>query len=98
MPTECYFFPGKSRLPLVLRRKDSPDLIPSRLRICHNTASEGPTLFRSPYVMDDTASNENPPKGFNKIDLTQLQGFSFGTQWTQDKSAPREGRRDDRPH
>jgi len=24
---------------------------------------------------------------FNKIDLTQLQGFSFGTQWTQDKSS-----------
>ncbi len=23
---------------------------------------------------------------FNKIDLSQLQGFSFGTQWTQDKS------------
>ncbi|MEO6567601.1 MAG: hypothetical protein ABIO94_02460, partial [Opitutaceae bacterium] len=26
--------------------------------------------------------------GFNKLDLTQLQGFSFGTQWTQDKSSP----------
>jgi len=48
--------------------------------------------------MDDSASNENPTKDFNKIDLTQLQGFSFGTQWTQDKSSPREGRRDDRPH
>lgn len=47
--------------------------------------------------MDDSATNENPPKDFNKIDLTQLQGFSFGTQWTQDKSSGREGRRDDRP-
>ncbi|MBK9991676.1 MAG: hypothetical protein IPP19_13320 [Verrucomicrobia bacterium] len=47
--------------------------------------------------MDDTASKENPSKDFNKLDLNQLQGFSFGTQWTQDKSAPQEGRRDDRP-
>src|SRR5665213_1187158 len=36
--------------------------------------------------MDDTAPQENPPADFNKIDLSQLQGFSFGTQWTQDKS------------
>ena len=36
--------------------------------------------------MDDAADKENPPADFNKIDLTQLQGFSFGTQWTQDKS------------
>lgn len=43
--------------------------------------------------MDDPASNESPQKDFNKIDLTQLQGFSFGTQWTQDKS----GGRDQRP-
>ncbi|HEY0945175.1 MAG TPA: hypothetical protein VGD81_07895 [Opitutaceae bacterium] len=52
--------------------------------------------------MDDTPTNENPPKDFNKIDLTQLQGFSFGTQWTQDKtdsgrSGGREPRREDRP-
>ena len=53
--------------------------------------------------MDDQVPPENPPKDFNKIDLAQLQGFSFGTQWTQDKSAPggsrppREPRRDDRP-
>jgi len=48
--------------------------------------------------MDDTASNENPPKDFNKLDLTQLQGFSFGTQWTQEKAAAHEARHDDRPH
>jgi len=47
--------------------------------------------------MDDTASKENPSKDFNKLDLTQLQGFSFGTQWTQDKAGAQEGRRDDRP-
>jgi hypothetical protein len=49
--------------------------------------------------MDDTASNENPLKDFNKLDLTQLQGFSFGTQWTQDKGAARgEGHGEPRPH
>jgi len=47
--------------------------------------------------MDDTASNENPTKDFNKLDLTQLQGFSFGTQWTQDKGGAQEARHDDRP-
>src|SRR5579885_1602460 len=36
--------------------------------------------------MEDTSAKENPAPDFNKIDLTQLQGFSFGTQWTQDKS------------
>jgi hypothetical protein len=38
--------------------------------------------------MDEQASKENPSKDFNKLDLSQLQGFSFGTQWTQDKSSP----------
>jgi hypothetical protein len=48
--------------------------------------------------MDDNAPKENPPAGFNKLDLTQLQGFSFGTQWTQEKSSPSEARdHDDRP-
>jgi len=38
--------------------------------------------------MDDPAPQEKDPKSdFNQIDLTQLQGFSFGTQWTEDKSA-----------
>jgi len=44
--------------------------------------------------MDDD-TKENPPKDFNKLDLSQLQGFSFGTQWTQDKSSPSDSR--DRP-
>jgi len=26
--------------------------------------------------MDDNAPKENPPTGFNKLDLSQLQGFS----------------------
>ncbi|HEX3729163.1 MAG TPA: hypothetical protein VHV47_05130, partial [Opitutaceae bacterium] len=38
--------------------------------------------------MEDEADKEAPPADFNKIDLTQLQGFSFGTQWTQDKASP----------
>ena len=42
--------------------------------------------------MDDADSKDNPPADFNKIDLSQLQGFSFGTQWTKDK----EGATDDR--
>jgi hypothetical protein len=47
--------------------------------------------------MDDNAPKENPPADFNKLDLSQLQSFSFGTQWTQDKSAPsdRRERRDE---
>jgi hypothetical protein len=48
--------------------------------------------------MDDTPAKENPAKDFNKLDLTQLQGFSFGTQWTQDKASPADARdRSDRP-
>lgn len=47
--------------------------------------------------MDDQAPQENPPADFNKIDLSQLQGFSFGTQWTQDKSGGSDRRSSDRP-
>lgn len=58
--------------------------------------------------MDETPSPQTPESnsGLNKLDLTQLQGFSFGTSWSQDKGggsagAPRperrEDRRDDRP-
>jgi hypothetical protein len=38
--------------------------------------------------MDDDASKANPTADFNKIDLSQLQGFSFGTQWAKDKDSP----------
>lgn len=48
--------------------------------------------------MDEKPSTENPPqKDFNKLDLSQLQGFSFGTQWAQEKHEPRpraDGRED----
>jgi hypothetical protein len=48
--------------------------------------------------MDDDASKEPPAADFNKLDLSQLQGFSFGTQWTQDKATPGDRReRSERP-
>lgn len=53
--------------------------------------------------MDETPSPQSPDHGLNKLDLSQLQGFSFGTSWTQDKSSPggggagRNDRRDERP-
>jgi len=52
--------------------------------------------------MDETPSNENAApqeSGLNKIDLSQLQGFSFGTQWLQEKNGPRDDSRggSDRP-
>ncbi len=40
----------------------------------------------APKDQDAPAPGGEAPGAFNKIDLTQLQGFSFGTQWTQDKS------------
>jgi len=52
--------------------------------------------------MDETPSPQTPEQGLNKLDLSQLQGFSFGTSWTQDKASPggggggRSDRRDDR--
>jgi len=46
--------------------------------------------------MDDNAAKENPSPDFNKLDLTQLQSFSFGTQWTKDKEAPATDDRRDR--
>jgi len=48
--------------------------------------------------MDDKDTKENPSSDFNKLDLTQLQSFSFGTQWSQDKTSPAERREGgDRP-
>ncbi|MFA5264178.1 MAG: hypothetical protein WC378_10145 [Opitutaceae bacterium] len=51
--------------------------------------------------MDDTPSQENPAPAepnLNKLDLSQLQGFSFGTQWTQEKQDARDAQRgEDRP-
>jgi hypothetical protein len=38
--------------------------------------------------MEDTPAQETPGEGLNKIDLSQLQDFRFGTQWTEIKSVP----------
>lgn len=48
--------------------------------------------------MDDTKpANESNEQGLNKIDLSQLQNFSFGTQWTEVKHQPGPSRdREDR--
>ena len=66
-------------------------------------ALRAPANHRGPVpacldYMDDQPAKENPPKDFNKLDLSQLQGFSFGTQWAQDKTGASD-RRDagDRP-
>lgn len=32
--------------------------------------------------MDDTPANQTPGEDFNKLDLSALQAFQFGTQWT----------------
>ena len=52
--------------------------------------------------MDDTTpANEPSQPGLNKIDLSQLQTFNFGTQWTEVKPVspgrPRDFDRGDRP-
>jgi hypothetical protein len=58
--------------------------------------------------MDDTTPPADPKKDFNTLDLSQLQAFSFGTQWAQDKQERSDGgnrgprdrdgqNRDDRP-
>ncbi|MBE2213841.1 MAG: hypothetical protein IAE82_08215 [Opitutaceae bacterium] len=62
--------------------------------------------------MDDTPANQTPGEDFNKLDLSALQAFQFGTQWTDagtkkpsggsSHGSPREGesgapRRDRRP-
>jgi len=45
--------------------------------------------------MDDTTpANESNDSGLNKIDLSQLQAFSFGTQWTEVKPVSPGGRRE----
>jgi hypothetical protein len=79
-----------------------PPLVPWTLRADFTGSRHHANYFAGPRplqdYMDDNAPKENPPAGFNKLDLTQLQGFSFGTQWTQDKSSPADQReRSERP-
>jgi hypothetical protein len=64
----------------------------SRKPICF-FAGFGP-LFRP--TMDDTPAKETPGGGLNKIDLSQLQDFRFGTQWTEIKSVPGQRREPER--
>src|SRR5436853_535316 len=46
---------------------------------------------------DQKPANESNDQGLNKIDLSQLQDFTFGTQWTEAKVSPQQRRdRDDR--
>ena len=52
-----------------------------------------PTPVFRPYMDDTTPDNETNEPGLNKIDLSQLQTFSFGTQWTEVKPVT-PGRRD----
>ncbi len=45
--------------------------------------------------MDDSKpANEPNDQGLNKIDLSQLQTFNFGTQWTEVKPVSPGGRRE----
>jgi hypothetical protein len=71
------------------------DTVPLRFALAPLQTSRALPAFGK---MDDTASPNNPPADFNKLDLSQLQSFSFGTQWTQEKPASDDGRprRDDR--
>lgn len=43
---------------------------------------------------DQTPAPESTDDGLNKLDLTQLQSFTFGTQWTEIKSVGPGGRRE----
>lgn len=74
----------------------------------HLTPTAGPPPASFFNRMDETPSPQQPAdtnQGLNKLDLSQLQGFSFGTSWSQEKAAPGGGgaprgerrERDDRP-
>src|SRR5690606_30635096 len=47
-----------------------------------------------PFMDDNKPANEPNEPGLNKIDLTQLQSFNFGTQWTEVKPLSPGARRD----
>lgn len=71
-----------TRLPLwVLMARGGP---PPSKPTCFFAGSS--PLFRP--TMDETPVKETPREGLNKIDLSQLQDFRFGTQWTEIKSVP----------
>jgi hypothetical protein len=47
-----------------------------------------------PFMDDSKPANEPNDQGLNKIDLSQLQTFNFGTQWTEVKPVSPGGRRE----
>jgi len=48
--------------------------------------------------MDEKPTDDASSKGFNQLDLSHLESFSFGTQWSEDKSSSDDSRprREDR--
>jgi hypothetical protein len=48
--------------------------------------------------MEEPPAKETPEQGLNKIDLSQLQDFRFGTQWTEVKPVPGPRREGEREH
>ncbi len=48
----------------------------------------------TPFMDDTKPANETNDSGLNKIDLSPLQTFSFGTQWTEVKPVSPAGRRE----
>lgn len=82
-----------------LRPSRTSDLM---LRITkHTSAITRVNYARFPPFMDDIKpANESNDSGLNKLDLSQLQSFSFGTQWSEVKPVSPGGRRErdfDRP-
>ena len=68
-------------------------LSPRTQPLSHHQANLRGPRARFTDIMDDNAPQEkSPPADLNKIDLSQLSGFSFGTSWVQDKSTPNERR------
>ena len=67
----------------------------------HTSAITRVNYARFPPFMDDIKpANESNDSGLNKLDLSQLQSFSFGTQWSEVKPVSPAGRRErefDRP-
>lgn len=104
-PLECgAAFEGKTSLIRRLSRSE-PTIAPQKRLPLQRGRGDWPLYLatsrayaRLLAVMDETPTPENPvKKDFNKLDLSQLQGFSFGTQWSQEKADPkgRSGGRDD---
>lgn len=80
---------------LIPRKTDHP----AEHQALKTTHTGNKTPFFPPFMDDQTPANESNDQGLNKIDLSQLQDFTFGTQWTEAKVSPqsrRDGERGDR--